>query len=615
MALPIAPVPVPIDCSKQLIDSVYHDNTNVYQTDLLNAIGAPDLSTYCNSFGLYADKYKFIKNHNDPMDLAHLYRKYLMETPGVFLVDNKMDLVEKIIHYVDNLIVTKEGLTPQRALILNSLLPAQFSQGFDRIHSKEIKFPRDHHVQTNVSSGWYFIVGNVVSKSGHKKYAVEIIFFYQPIFPRDFLLMHGYSDCDFMVQSLFLSIFEETSPTNKVYTNNFTGLVMTNSGAAKHSRPNDKKVFFSVGSSYLESNSDNLEDLHLLVSDIDTNGNPIVVELYLTAEKPLFFQGTGRGCTPCVDGLGSLYYSYPRYKINSLKMQFNKGDPIIDDFNAKSLFWLDHQWTYGMMSAAFLSNPFMRAISNFYSSKFEGWLWFLGHLDDGRDFTFAVSCDKTMAAIPTGAAADAGATKDSSTEAKIIDSLGKTSVLYTNNKIVQKNWMTATIKNTSSPTPAKPSVNVVVPTECILTINGEDFVMKADYDFPISYNRLGGAVREGSVVIHKNDATNAPIGVGYMEMTSWFVSKDQQIDVIYGILGGALYDNRVDISNRVADTPKISLKIMSGIFIMFVVMILISLFIILPIYLLYLLVKFMKNSPSEPSNASMYSPAPSNASQ
>lgn len=575
------------DCGATAIGNVYRNPQ--YLQDLQNSLGlsAGSISKYCDSMQTVGGQFVLLNANNDPLRLAHLYRDFLIETPDVFLVDNKPELVQAILDYVENLILTGEGLTPKRASILNGILPAQYSQGYDRIHHK-IEFPRDHHIKTNVSTGWYFLVGNVFSVNQRTKYGFEIIFWYYPIFPKDFLRSRSLPDDAFLVQSVTVALTVTASPTNNSYYCNATGLVMTNSGAAKHSLPEDKRVFFSVGNSSLLSDADDLSKLTVVARDVDIQtGAPIVMSLKLTATKPLFYEGNGKGCTPCIAGLGTLYYSYPRYSVEDVQLQYGTAAAMIaKDFDLKdSMFWLDHQWAYGFFAAAYPENLMVRSLSNFYTSNFSGWYWFMGHLNDGRDFTFSVSCDNHLDSLPSG-----DVLKTDKTEGKVISAVGTPSQLYTNGKLLAKNWISVKIGSIGSSV----TVTAFVPTECIITIAGEDFVMKADYPTPISRNRQGAYVREGSVTIHSADTASGGsgpvIGHGFMEMTGWFVSQDDLDRSIYSELGGALQDNRPHIASLSRRNPYWSLKLQSFLFLAFLTVIIILLFVLLPLYIIYIIV-------------------------
>ena len=587
----VVTLPNQFDCGAASISSIYRDPQ--YLQDLLNSLGltGSTISKYCDSMQSVGGQFMLLNANNDPLHLAHLYRDFLVETPTVFLVDNKPELVQAILDYVENLILTGEGLTPQRASILNGILPAQYSQGYDRINHK-LEFPRDHHIKTNVSAGWYFLVGNVLSVKDKQKMGLELIFWYYPIFPRDFLKSRSLPDDAFLLQSVTVAL-TVIQGSSKSFFSNATGLVMTNSGAAKHSLPEGKKVFFSVGNSSLLSDSNDLSNLTVVARDVDTQtGAPLLMYLKLKAVKPLFYQGNGKGCTPCTAGLGTLYYSYPRYKIEDIQLQYGtlSAPMTAKDFDLpNSSFWLDHQWVYGFFAAAFPENVMVRALSNFYNSSFSGWYWFMGHLYDGRDFTFSRYCDSHMDSLPAG-----DVVMTDKTEAKVISPVGVASKIFTDNKIVAKSWISVQLGSVGG---SNVIVTAFVPTECVLTIDGEEFSMKADYPAPITKNRQGAYVREGSVTIHNSAGT--VIGHGFMEMTGWFISQKDEDSSIYTLLGGALLDNRRHIADLSRRNPNWGLKLQSILFLILIAIVIFLIFVLLPLYIIYVLVMAYKQQPTQ----------------
>jgi predicted secreted hydrolase len=594
----------------ETVDKLYSDT--VTKTDLINSLTVPGhpaqtIDAYCQQgLATAGSKFMFTNSSNDPLHCAHLYKAYIRETPELFLVDGKPDLVQKITDYIDYLVVTGEGLTAQKARTLQGMLPANFTQGYDRIDEQRgVRFPRDHHVHTNTAGGgWYFIVGNMINEAQNKKVGIQIIFYYAPLFPREFLRSRGLADDAYMLQSMAFSITVESGATKAYYHNN-TGLVSVNTGLAQHSVESDKKVFFSVGNSFLLSKDNDLAMLDVIATDVDAQGKVMVCSLQLAATKPLFLQGNHRGCTPCVSGAGSLYYSYPRYSVQAVSvaydgasiMEYAQGTPCTDKNLCpkldRSFFWLDHQWVYAL-SGAYLDNLSLRALENLSSaSPMAGWFWFMAHLNDGRDWTFAASQDKTLDKLPVGEMK-----VTSNVEGKIVEANGLVSKLFDQGSLVARKWVAVTINTGLA---KKKTVTAYLATEFVVRLTtGQEFLVMvdsgtADAAAPVQMSRNGGFVREGTSRIYENVANpQTVLGFGYVEMAFFFVSQQDQDDVTYEILGGALQANQGKISDRVRAKPDWFLKLQSVIFLIFLAALVFLILIVLPIYILYTLYQINK---------------------
>ena len=585
------------------VDKLYSDP--VTKTDLINSLTVPGqptqtLDAYCQEgLATAGSKFIFTDSSNDPIHCAHLYKDYIRETPGLFLVDGKPDLMKKITDYIDHLVVTGEGLTAQKARTLQGMLPANFTQGYDRIDEQRgVKLPRDHHVHTNTAGGgWYFIVGNMINEAQNKKVGIQIIFYYAPLFPRDFLRSRGIADDAYLLQSMAFSITVESGNTKTYYHNN-TGLVSVNTGLAKHSVKSDKRVFFSVGNSFLLSKDNDLAMLDVMATDVDAQGKVMVCSLQLAATKPLFLQGNSRGCTPCVSGAGSLYYSYPRYSVQAVSvaydgasiMEYTQGTPCTNKNLCpaldRSFFWLDHQWVYAL-SGAYLDNLLLRALENLSSaSPMVGWFWFMAHLDDGRDWTFAASQNKRLDKVPVGEMK-----VTSNVEGKIVEANGLVSKLFNQGSLVARKWVAVSINTGLA---KKKTVTAYLATEFVIQLTtGQEFLVKvdsgtADAAAPVQMYRNGSFVREGTSRIYENVANpQTVLGFGYVEMTFFIVSQQDQDDVTYEILGGALQENQDKISERVRANPGWFLKLQSVIFLIVFAALVILILIVLPVYIFY----------------------------
>ena len=484
-------------------NTVYSDvDSQNYPTDLRAALGVKDLEDYCEKLESSGAQYRFINNFNSPMDLGNLYRSFLRETPDILLVDGKPGLVKQIQDYVENLMVLGQGLTPQRALILNGLLPPQFCQGFKRLHNK-LKFPQDHHVDTNSMAGWYNITGNLILAADKSQLGITIYFRYQPIFPREFLHSKGL--------------------------------------------PSD---------AYLNSKDSNLENLVIGAVDLDSGtGLPISVRLVLKSEKPMIahYNYYSQG------------YSYPRYTVADLGLQYNGKTAVATDFLMdQSFFRVDHRWVFGGMTNmhTYVENPLLRAISNFYKKTPEGLVCITAHLDDQRDLEVTAWYEVTA------------------------DRAALSKQLYIKYCLVNAKGMVGDGDETAAVTLNEKA--------CVVVIGIETFVFQYSGNLVTTIDRLGNSKSIDCCFITQNDEKGPVIGKGFVKIIGTRPAAETKLDPL-SILQGALLDNRVAVDNMVREPIGLGLKIQSGLFIALVMLLMIFIFIFLPIYLLVLLYKFLQN--------------------
>lgn len=510
-------------------EKLYRDP--VTNKDISDATGLslPDL---CNTLPL-ASKNSFLGIYNDPMFVAHLFHKYLHWCPDIALTDPNPELVHRIKTYVKERISAGTGLTPQLVATLRSLLPAKYSFGFDRIPAG-VQLPADHHVHPNAQSGWYFIVGNVFSKSG-AKFGVEVIFWYSPLFPRNFLHAHGIPEGAFFTQSMSLAVVD--SAGNR-FAHNKVALLTGAMALTAHSDANATEVFFSVGRSFMQSEDASLSVLSINSQDVDAaSGLAINVAFTLQSTKPLFMQGSGKsGCVPCIDGLGTLYYSYPRYTISdfSLAVDFPDGGPLrlatTDIDQTRSFFWLDHQWTYGFFGKSYVSSVITRAIGNIVKPVgFAGWFWFAGHLADGRDFTMTVAMADALLELPKGPMKFGG---NATAGAKFIGADGVAGKQIKGCAVTVGDWF-------SWPIPGLSAMTAFLARSFTLTLSDEVFLLRVDYDAPVSVTRTGGIYREGPATIYSGDGQTM-LGSAFVEMANIVVTEQDSRNIPLGILGGSL---------------------------------------------------------------------------
>jgi hypothetical protein len=108
----------------------------------------------------------------------------------------------------------------------------------------------------------------------------------------------------------------------------------------------------------------------------------IKIDINLDDIKGIFLEGD-EGCSPSVDGIGTLYYSG-----SLLKLQAGIDSTI--SINGKTIkitegsMWYDHQWGSGFMPNGAPQHAVMRAVQNLTKAAPGGWDWFMFqfHKDD-----------------------------------------------------------------------------------------------------------------------------------------------------------------------------------------------------------------------------------------
>ena len=546
-------------------ENIYNIYKNITKTDVEHLLDTNNLQKYCYTL-LESNKTKLLDSSNDNMTIARLFETYLYSVPNVFLVKRNNELLDKIKKYVKESIQSEIGLTPiQATVLMYNLLPPKYTQWNQDVPT-QIIFPDDHHMHKE-QYGWYFIVGNINTNT-HKKYAVVLILWYFPIFPKKFLQDQNYSVNDFTCQFITYTL---TDIHNQNFYKNNSGIVMYNTGLLHHSMPQystTNPIIYSSGKNIMKSQSENLNKLYIHFEDISTNNELLTFDCTLDAIKPYFLQGKD-GCLPCIDRVGSLYYSYPRYQIEYINIKSNNVQMVqtSDIDPSSSLFWLDHQWTYQLFSESFVNNIFLRAYLNIKKTpSFNGWFWFLGHLQDGRDFT-AVVMSKRLSKLPTHHETyeNMGYTiinKDGSTEP------------FKMGTMVAKHWKSIHWND---------DLELWVPTEWDLHFDDERFTLKSLYDSPIFENRTGDFVREGPVSIYKHKKI---VGEGFSEMAGVFTNIRSYYYNKLKILGGSILEDKESIINILIEKPNDQIVISYSFFILF------FLFIIFIILFIWISIKY-----------------------
>ncbi len=274
--------------------------------------------------------------------------------------------------------------TQQLYVIASKFLGLNSSQDFEQMpKSSTIKFPRDHSPQLRSKVGWHFFVGSAWGSDGNE-YGVELMFFRVAILPPNMAAELGLSDIENQIVEMQLGI----SKVGDIHHQADPVIVAGTSGLIDFEID---PFMYRLGKNEMKSlKKGKLFPMNLKAKGIDRNSGEmeIGVDLEFSSGKEYLMQGDN-GCMPCVDGLGTLYYSIPNIELKAGSSLIYNGKKVT---LKNGLFWFDHQW--GFLSA----NPHsavLRAANNMAKPAPAGWDWYMAQFNGNRQLTmFAAHSSK-----------------------------------------------------------------------------------------------------------------------------------------------------------------------------------------------------------------------------
>lgn len=176
----------------------------------------------------------------------------------------------------------------------------------------QFSFPQIDLPQLQYQLGWHFFVGNFTDAGGHH-YSVELMFWQYALLPPLLAAELGLSDIENQSLEMHLAICDPQTGlqyrANTVVVAGTTGLVEVEA----------KPFAYRIGRNAIEGldAGGSLFPVRLQARGWDM-GKPVDVEfgidISLDNPKGYFMQGDG-GCSPSIDGLGTLYYSASLLKL------------------------------------------------------------------------------------------------------------------------------------------------------------------------------------------------------------------------------------------------------------------------------------------------------------
>ena len=226
--------------------------------------------------------------------------------------------------------------------------------------------------QLQYQLGWHFFVGNFTDAGGHH-YSIELMFWQYALLPPPLAAKLGLSDIENQSVEMHLAICDPQTGlqyrANTVVVAGTTGLVEVEA----------EPFAYRIGRNAIEGldAGGSLFPVRLQARGWDM-GKPTDVEfgidIALDNPKGYFLQGDG-GCSPSIDGLGTLYYSASLLKLRAGAVHVITIDGKRIELTAGSM-WYDHQWTAGFMPKGGARHAVLRAAANLAPAPPGGWDWF-----------------------------------------------------------------------------------------------------------------------------------------------------------------------------------------------------------------------------------------------
>ncbi|MGZ8880321.1 MAG: lipocalin-like domain-containing protein [Halobacteriota archaeon] len=268
-------------------------------------------------------------------------------------------------------------LTPHQAyVIVNKFLGLNASQGFERLpKTADLKFPRDHLPQLKTQVGWHFFVGSCWD-ADEREFGIEYMLFRAPLLNPALAAQFNLTDVENQVIELQLGVSEVGDrhyQAEPVVIAGTTGLITC--GLAP--------FHYAVGRNRIESTTTaSFFPLHLAAWGVEKHveAKELEIDLTFTSGKEYLLQGAN-GCMPCVDGMGTLYYSIPNMEVAPESSIRIGGETIT---LTRGTFWFDHQWGY---LAGNPQSSVLRAANNTKQPEPPGWDWFMAQFNGNRQLT------------------------------------------------------------------------------------------------------------------------------------------------------------------------------------------------------------------------------------
>jgi predicted secreted hydrolase len=365
-----------------------------------------DAASLCTNIGPQALA-QIARGINRPQVMAYLMRNYIEGLPSVRFVSSYGARYKLLVDYLHRA-EKNAGITIEQMLFIWSFLGKNAFDGYSRVYAP-LQFPCDHNLHFGTQAEWYFLVGTGSAPAADGTlvaYGVEMMFMMHDIFPTKYASAQGFNVSDFRVYDVHFAI--TIAPQGQQATHYRSPKIVLVSGASGlvAYSPGDEYAPMSlqIGDSYMRSQSvGDLFPMAIQFVAVDQKGAPMRATLSVTATKPFFAQGD-KGCTPCISGLGSLYYSYSALRATGTITYGETPTTLVLPPEHLGKWWFDHQWMAGMSTPGYPTSLALRALSNVTKgTPFVGWDWFEWSIPStNTDFTMNAARSTEITTVPSG---------------------------------------------------------------------------------------------------------------------------------------------------------------------------------------------------------------------
>lgn len=453
-----------------------------------------------------------------PVLAAILHQKNSNEAFGLRMGARLLELLAAPVSFVPDgedryttLLPFCASLSPHQAYVMTDLLGPATSQGYFSIPEQaDLQFPAVNSMRLDAQVGWYFFVGSCHGADG-AEYGVELMFFRYALLPPAMAAQFDLNDTENQVVELHFAISKAGDrhyQAKPIVVAGTTGLLEFSSDA----------LGAALGKNRIRSlQAESVFPLQLQAwGRDDAEAEPVELEIDFTFTNgnDYLLQGV-EGCSPCCDGVGTLYYSIPDLQLDPSSTLRLRGEEAA---LTSGTFWFDHQW--GMLSGI-PHSAVLRAAANTQPPALIGWDWFEAQFEGNQQITCAAGHTDALRRFYFQTGPTPPGTMQVPVKGKYMDPTGTT------HGVTGSLAVTSWIRSTTSPAPADYPVTDTwypnrwefafgrdVPEE-IRTFTMEPIVASGQSGFFAN----GAQYSEGAVYLR--DGAGNDIGRGFAESVSY----------------------------------------------------------------------------------------------
>lgn len=278
----------------------------------------------------------------------------------------------------EKLATVAQSLTAHQSYLVSNLIGPEGSRGYTVLpNTADFQFPQRNAIDLQSMIGWYFFVGSAVAEDG-QEYGIELMFFRGALTPPHLAAAFQISDVENQMVELHFAIAkagERHYQAKPILVAGTTGLLTFETD----------KLGATMGKNRItSSDGDSIYPIRLEAwgqDDGEIEPVQFSIDLTFSSGKDYLLQGAD-GCSPCCDGVGTLYYSIPGLVLDGASSSLTIDGTTVA--LKEGTFWFDHQW--GML-AAMPQSEVIRAANNLTPAPPAGWDWFQAQFTGNRQIT------------------------------------------------------------------------------------------------------------------------------------------------------------------------------------------------------------------------------------